>query len=196
MPELVASSPLGTGGPMHWASASVTVSECAELGLMHIKGRVDEAAAERIAGALGVRLPGEFGRLTQAPVRALRVREDHWCVIVEQSARAPLLRGLRQAVSGTSLLVADVSDGVLWLRVAGAAAAALIAAGCALDLDRGALPVEHAAWTRLARLRVLIARRTLECFELQVDASYAHYAWDWLVENAALADAACRRTGL
>lgn len=187
--ELVAAHPLsGAGEPASWRSSALSLTQRVDLGLLHLRGTLDDTLIHRVGQALGQSLPLACLAITDEPVRILRVRIDHWCLVVNEAHRVSTLRSLHEATLGSSTLVADVSGGAVWIDVAGRAAAELIAAGCAIDLDPGALPVRHAVWTRLARLRVLLIREDIDHFVLQLDAPCAQYAWEWLITNATLVD--------
>lgn len=81
--------------------------------------------------------------------------------------------------------VADQSGGFVLLRLAGPAAAEVLARGCRLDLHEAAFPPGSVARTPIAQVAVILHRATPTTFELLVPATLAHSFTQFLTTAAA-----------
>jgi sarcosine oxidase subunit gamma len=90
----------------------------------------------------------------------------------------------------------DLSHGHASVSIDGAAARALLAQGCTLDLDVERFTVDDATRTSFARLPAILHRVGDDRYLLHVDRSLVDHLWDWLQrgvrEIAALAASGAR----
>ena len=98
----------------------------------------------------------------------------------------PLATGARLASALAALphSLVDVSHRQVALEVAGPDAASALAAGCALDLDPAAFPVDMCTRTMLAKSEIVLWRTDSERFHLEVWRSFAAYVCEFLAEAA------------
>ena len=82
-------------------------------------------------------------------------------------------------------LAVDVSGAWTQLLIAGSAATALLAKGCALDLHPAHFPPGACAAAGFVRLRTIIWRPQFDRFHMLVGRSYTRALWEWLEDAAA-----------
>ena len=90
---------------------------------------------------------------------------------------APALRDLPHSL-------VEVSHRQIALEVSGPHAAALLNAGCPLDLDLGAFPVGMCTRTVLAKAEIVLWRTSEAVFHIEVWRSFAAYVSQFLAEVA------------
>lgn len=78
-----------------------------------------------------------------------------------------------------ALAAVDVSANRVAFEVTGEGVTALLAQGCALDLDASVFRVGDCAQTLLARVEVLLHRTALDAFVVFVRPSFAPYLQGW-----------------
>ena len=78
----------------------------------------------------------------------------------------------------------DVSHRQMALQVGGPQAAAVMSAGCPLDLDRSAFPVGMCTRTMLAKAEIVLWRTADVVFRIEVWRSFAAYVSRFLAEAA------------
>ena len=134
------------------------------------------AAAE---AALRIALPASACRASVSGAQAaLWLGPDEWLLLVTPRAAD----ALRAALAGQAHSLVDVGHRQVALEVQGPDAAALLAAGCPLDLDPGAFPVGMCTRTMLAKAEVILWRTEPEVFRLEVWRSFAAYVGLFLTE--------------
>ena len=140
------------------------------------------AAAE---GALGVGLPTQACRAARDGERAaLWLGPDEWLLIAPDSQAAAMGAALDAALTGLPHSLVDVSHRQTACSVCGPQAAALLGAGCPLDLDPSAFPVDMCTRTMLAKTEVVVWRTAAEAFRIEVWRSFAAYVSQFLAEAA------------
>lgn len=138
--------------------------------------RGDDAAAEGCGRALGFALPRVACRSAEAGDRAaLWLGPDEWLVLAPEAETAPLFAAVEAALGAAPHALVDVSHRQVGFAVAGRRAAALLNAGCPLDLDPSAFPVGTCTRTVLAKCDVVLWRRGPDAFRLEVNRSFADY---------------------
>jgi sarcosine oxidase, subunit gamma len=148
---------------------------------LDVKGPAAAAAEE----ALGVALPPGTGTAaTAGGVTALCLGPDEWLAVAAPDE--PLEPRLRAALAGHRASVTEVSAQRTTVLVAGPLAAALLAHGCALDLDRRSFTAGQCAQTNLARSQVVLVPRdpAKPGFWVLVRSSFAAYVAEWLLDAA------------
>jgi sarcosine oxidase subunit gamma len=135
--------------------------------------------------AFGAPPPSQPLRAAATGARAaLWLGPDEWLLIAEDEAEG-LGATLESALAGLPHALVDVSHRQCAIELAGAGAARLLNAGCPLDLDVSAFPVDMVARTLLLKAEVTLWRREAERFRLEVARSFAPYV-------AAVLDASAR----
>lgn len=92
---------------------------------------------------------------------------------------------LEAAFRGHFVTVTDISDAYTILRLAGPAAAEVLAKGCSLDTHTRVFPPGKVARSLLAQAEVILHRLKPDAFEIYVARSYADYLWRWLEDAGA-----------
>ncbi len=146
-------------------------------------------AADRLSRAIGVPVP-EPNRFTGSDDIALAaIGPDEWLLTGSGERVAAVLAMVERATRDDTVQLLDLTDGLIAMRMEGAAAAACLAAYTPLDLRPGSFPVGAAVRTRFADLAVFVAhvdeapRLLLIC-----DQSYARYAAYLIGRTVDLAD--------
>jgi sarcosine oxidase subunit gamma len=137
-------------------------------------------AAEKAAG---VGISAEACRaVTHAGRAALWLGPDEWLLIAPAAEGAALAAELATALSGLPHSLVDVSHRQSGGELRGPQAAALLAAGCPLDLDASAFPVGMCTRTVLAKAEVVLWRTAAEEFRIEVARSFVAYVSEFLAE--------------
>ncbi len=133
-------------------------------------------------GALPMALPTTANRFQVAGgCTAIWMSPDEWLLINEDGGA---IKRFEAAAAEHDIAVVDVSGNRVGYRLDGEGAAAMLARGCSLDLDRFA--VGQCAGTMLARAQVVLLKRSdAPVFEIYPRRSFAHYLESWF-------DAACQ----
>ena len=144
---------------------------------------VDAAAARAAADPAADLIP-----IATIPCRAV-VRGDWaalWLGPDEQLLIGPdqtgpdLIATVARALHGVAHSLVDVSHRQGALEVTGPHAAALINAGCPLDLDLATAPVTFCSRTILGKAEIVLWRRTDDGFQLQAGRSFMPYVTAFL----------------
>jgi len=146
-----------------------------------LRGRA--VAIEAATAPLGFPLP-------EKPCRAVTVRDrsalwlapDKWLLLAARSDPVPPVWGRALKPHPHSLV--DVSHRHTAIELTGAAAADVLNAGCPLDLDVAAFPVNTCTRTVLAKSEMILWRVAEEKFRLEVTRSFAPYVRRFLLEAA------------
>ena len=147
---------------------------------------MDQALAARVAAAIGIRLPIIANTAASSPTgesHVLWLGPDEWLIVGPSGSAAATETVIRAAAAGSLVTSVDVSDNRVGLEVAGRDARALLAFGCALDLDPRHFRPGSCAQTMVARAGVIIwalADEPSPTFRLLVRPSFAPYLEAWL----------------
>lgn len=165
------------GGEMLSGGVRIAVLPAAE----RLSLRAPAASVGELSEALGVDLPtrpktsaGKGGRV------ALWLGPDEW-LLIDQTAGDPLgdcatVKALHSAVG--------ISHRNAAFSVSGAAAEAVLSAGCPQDLDIAAFPVGACSRTLFGKAEVVLLRTAEDAFRLECWRSFAPYVNDLLLEAA------------
>ncbi len=144
-------------------------------------------AARLCGGAFGCALPAEACRARHEEGRAaLWLGPDEWLLLAPDAvapdavAPADLASQIEKAVGDVPHSLVDVSHRQVGVEVKGPGAAALINAGCPLDLDRRAFPLDMSTRTLLAKADITLWREAEEVFRIEVARSFAPYVMNFL----------------
>jgi sarcosine oxidase subunit gamma len=161
------------------AGAGVSIHALRMESMILLRGNAaDSRFLSEASAALGVTLPLEPNTASGGEARrALWLGPDEWLIA---SLRDRL--GAARAIHGT---ITDLSHGRAVLRLCGREARAVLAKGCALDLDLRAFPPNACAQTAIAKINVVIDNAAPGAFDLYCSRSYAGSFWDWITEAAA-----------
>ncbi len=184
-------SPLaGWGTEFARLPADVRIAEVPFLTQIDLRVAPDGPAATAAGKALGGELPAAPCSATRGTsarigdVEVLWLGPDEWLVLAAPWRQRELEDLLRTALGGEPGAVVDVSAQRTALSLSGPAARAVLARGCAIDLDPRTAPAGTCVQTLLARTGVTIVVRDERAgdFLLLVRASFAQYLAAWLVD--------------
>ena len=149
------------------------------------------AVRARAAPVFGVELSQTACRAAIAGSRAaLWLGPDEYLLIElapgepTDESQAAVAGALEQALAGTPHALVDVSHRQFALEVSGGHAAAILNAGCPLDLDPAEFPVGMCTRTVFAKADVVLWRTRADAFHVEVWRSFAGYVSGLLAENA------------
>ncbi|MGK5682250.1 sarcosine oxidase subunit gamma [Actinoplanes sp. URMC 104] len=150
--------------------------------------RVDPAgaAAADVGSHLGIDLPTTPSTWVESgDRRAIWLGPDEWLVTDRSRTPQELEAGLREAVRGRGAVV-DVSAQRTTLRLAGANARDVLAAGCSIDLHPAVFRRGAAAQTLLGLTGVVLIALddTGNNYQILVRSSFATYLARWLLDAA------------
>jgi sarcosine oxidase subunit gamma len=169
---------------------NVRIAEVPFLTQLNLRVEPGEPAAAAAGKALGGELPAEPCTATRstAPlagdVEVLWLGPDEWLILAGPGRQGELEDLLRAAIGDSRGAVTDVSAQRTALSLSGPAARAVLARGCAIDLDPRVAPAGTCVQTLLARTGITIVVRDEHASEflLLVRASFAQYLAAWLVD--------------
>jgi len=148
-----------------------------------LRGGTDVRATA--AGAFGVEVPAHACRASERDERvALWLGPDEWLLIAPEAGATAAAAALGSALEGLPHSLVDVSHRQTAFLVCGPQAATLLAAGCPLDLDESAFPVDMCTRTLLAKAEIVLWRSAARAFHVEVSRSFAAYASLFLAEAA------------
>jgi sarcosine oxidase, subunit gamma len=122
-----------------------------------------------------------------------RLGPDEWLLIAAAADAENLTRDLTTQLGADHYSLVDVSHRSCALEIAGPAAAAVLAAGCSIDLGRDQFPVGAATRTLFAKAEVVLIRgvdkldpdgRHHPVYRLEFWRSFGRYVHAFLVEAA------------
>lgn len=147
--------------------------------MTRLAARGNAAAAARFGRSFGVELSTIPLRACEAGGRAaLWLGPDEWLLLAPEDAG--LARHVEAGLAGEPGAIVDVSHRQVGLDVAGEGAAAVLNAGCPLDLGREAFPIGMSTRTVLAKAEIVLWRRAEHRFHVEVWRSFAPYVMDLL----------------
>lgn len=160
---------------------AVAVSTLAPAARFVLRGR--PAAIEAAGPAFGAPLPQDACRAAVAGTRAaLWLGPDEWLLLAPAAERAAIRSALDHALAGLPHALVDVGHRQLGIEVAGREAAAVLGAGCPLDLHPSAFPVGMCTRTLLGKAEIVLWRTADHAFRLEVVRSFAAYVGGFIEE--------------
>ena len=123
----------------------------------------------------------EFGLgLPATPCRtagdwALWLGPDEWLLLAEHGAGPDLWTRIGEAAAGRAYALVDVSHREVALQVSGADAADVLNGAVALDLSKTAFPVGMCTRTVCGKAEIVLWRRAVDSWRIEVQRSYAGY---------------------
>ncbi|MBL8836130.1 MAG: sarcosine oxidase subunit gamma [Alphaproteobacteria bacterium] len=171
----------GHHGPAERTGATLRERRAALLELSARRGRAGDVAAF-LREAAGLDLPPPGRAISGAEAAALWIAPATVLLVGAAAALEPVRARVPREIA-TAL---DQSFGYAILRLAGAAARAVLAKGCRVDLDPGAFAPGQVARTIVAQVPTILHQAdAAPTFELIVPASLARSFADFLIEAAA-----------
>ena len=151
----------------------VSFSAAPSIGRFIYRGRDGLAT---VSTAFGVALPTIPCRaVVDGNHAALWLGPDEWLLLTPESETATVQQSLETALAGTAHSLVDISHRQTGLRLDGPGAAALLNAGCPLDLSLAAFPAGMVTRTIFEKAEIVLWRTAPESFRLEVWRSFAPY---------------------
>ncbi len=180
---------------LSWNATSVIDQERTRLCLPHVIVEPGEARAKLLllGDTLAVmkRLPGvgipvlpNTVVLTAGLGECLWLRPNQRLLVLSPPGRASRIAGEIRATNAPDAWVLDAGARYVEFKVSGPGAAAVLNAGCSLDLREAAFPVETCAQSRFDQIPVLLFRYSPERFEIFAERPLARHLWLWLCRAA------------
>jgi len=170
----------------------VTLAERTETTLIQVTAR---AADKRKAGpaikkVAGVAPPPRTGETRLGPdgTAIHCVGPERWQIVSDTLAPDAATAALREALSGTTAAVVDLSSGRTLVRISGPKARQVMMAATPVDLHPDAIAPPACAHTLIAEVAGLVAVLEQDgetVFELHLQRSYAVHIWEFLIATAA-----------
>jgi sarcosine oxidase subunit gamma len=143
------------------------------------------AALAAAAGALGIPDADAAGRTTGDDDRTLIwLGPDERLLIAWLEDAASLGARLEAALADQAHSLVDVTQRQVSLRLAAAFAADLLNCGCPLDLDPARFPVGSGTRTLFNKTDIVLWRRGVDDFHIEVWRSFEDYLVRWMAEAA------------
>ncbi len=182
MAEVVSrDSALGTQRLAQGTHKGATVGALAPASRFSFRGSVQAAA---LAGSIfGPALPVGACRASDHGERAaLWLGPDEWLLLAPEAEETDTVASIAEAMGPEPYALVNISHRNVGLEITGPQAAALLAAGCPLDLHELAFPAGMCTRTILAKAEIILWRTASERFHLEVWRSFVPYVWDFLIE--------------
>ncbi len=129
-----------------------------------------------IGDAFGIALPTAPMRVHASGSRAaLWLGPDEWLLLAAEDEQASIATTLSSALAGQPAALVDVGHRQIGLTMSGPRTAALLNAGCPLDLDESAFPVGMCTRTILAKAEIVLWRTERDAFRMEIARSFAPY---------------------
>lgn len=145
--------------------------------------RASGEAARIIGNAFSLALPTMACRAAVYEARAaLWLGPDEWLLIAPDGELPALIDWIAEALGTTPASLVDVSDRNLAIELKGAQAAEAINAFNPLDLSLEAFPVGMCVRTVFGKAEIVLWRRGMETFRIEVWRSFAPYVLGCLDE--------------
>ena len=145
--------------------------------------RGDRVAADIAGSVFGVALPDRPCRASHADHRAaLWLGRDEWLLLASASETDDLVASLTTMLAETPHALVDVSDASVGLEIHGPGATDLLSAGCPLDFDLSAFPVDMCTRTLYGKVEIVLWRKQFDRFRIDVRRSFLPYMQGLLSE--------------
>lgn len=153
------------------------------LGRLLLRG--DTAVIQAAGAAFGVPIPTLACRAEfQPPRAALWLGPDEFLLLLPEAWVADTVATMTVALAALPHALVDIGQRQLALVVEGADAAALLNAGCPLDLDEALFPVNTSTRTLLGKAEIVLWRMAADRFHLEVGRSFLPYVRAFLADAA------------
>ena len=173
-----------TGLDLDTRRPNVTLTDAGPCARFVLRG--GGAAALAAGMALDLDMPREaYGSVRDDAGRAvLWLGPEEWLILAPEDSARTLEKKLATALNDLAHALMDVGHRDAALIVRGYDAAAVINAGCPLDLDPSAFPVGACARTLLAKAEIVVWRTGAEEFRIEMGRSFAPYVVGLLQQAA------------
>ncbi len=120
----------------------------------------------------------------------LHLGPDEWWLFAPAADRDAIVAGLAGSLANTPHSLVDISHRQIGITLAGRNAATVLAAFCPLDLDISVFPDGGCTRTVFSKADIMVWRRGVDAFHLEVARSFVAYVSSLLSREAAWQDTA------
>lgn len=148
--------------------------------------RLPPTVAERLRELAGFRIAMQINHCSRVEEKlAARLGPDEWLLCAPAGFASDVEQDVTAALAEQPHSLVDVGHRYAALAVEGLHAAALLAAGCALDLHAGTFVAGSATRTLLAKAEIILWRvHAAPAYRVECARSFARYVYDFLREAA------------
>jgi sarcosine oxidase, subunit gamma len=165
-----------------WARPTVLVEQCEPRAKLLFIG---EEVALNEALATSIEIPAHPNTVVHTALGVcLWLRPDQRLLVLSAKGAITKTAQRLRALDTQRAWTLDTGARYVEFRVSGRGAAAVLNAGCSLDLRDRAFPMDACAQTRFVQIPLILFRSAPECFELLVERPLAHHLWRWLCRAA------------
>ncbi len=161
------------------SSATASVEKCEPRGKLLLLG-ASSALQRALSEDLGIPLQPNTVARTAGVGICLGISPTQRLLLLANETKARGAAARIRALSAPDAWVLDAGARYVEFAVSGPHAAAVLNAGCSLDLREAAFPVDTCAQTRFDQVPVLLFRSSAQRFEIFVERPLAHHLWLWL----------------
>jgi len=170
------------GVPAITARSRLTIEAAPRGARLVLRG--PDGAAAATGRAFGLALPTAINTAATDDVRtAFKLGPDEWLLLAPQDQEKEVYDAIEAAVTEPHSLV-DVSHRNVGILASGSLAPDVLASGVMLDLDPAAFPVGMATRTLFAKAEIVLWRKGVYDFHIEVWRSFAGYLHALLEEAA------------
>lgn len=152
---------------------AVEIQALEDVGVVAVEASVHDLA--RAARALGVELPGGARAVPLAEGVLHRCGPESIMIVTGNVEAQPLAAKLGGVLDEASAIVADLSDGHGWVKIAGRDAMSILAQGVAIDMRNAALGLDQVARTLCFGVDAILHRESPDSFRIGCRASHAEF---------------------
>ncbi len=114
----------------------------------------------------------------------LWLRPTQRLLLLSPAGAAGEIAARMRAVDARDAWTLDAGARYTEFKVSGHGAAAVLNAGCSLDLREAAFPVDTCAQSCFAQIPILLYRSAAQCFEVFAERPLSAHLWRWLCRAA------------
>ena len=162
---------------------ALTLQRVSDVGYLNIRGDSNDAAfVDAISETCGVELPLQPNTVGVGTNTMYWLGPNEWLLATQDNDVASIAEGLSKTLKNQHVAINNLSGGQVTYRLAGDAAASLLAKGCTLDLHRSVFGPGQCAQSGLAKSAVLLTPlQEGPGYDIVVRRSFADYLWQWLL---------------
>lgn len=167
--------------------AEITLKENKHVGKMILRGSLSEkkfvASTKKHLSQQFPASPNSF--YDDNKVRVIWLGPDEWLILSDAAELDSLKDNLTRALIKSHSALVDVSDNSTIIEIKGRYSREILMKGCSLDIHPSVFQTGCSAQIDLALSNIILLKIADEpIYQIVVQASFASYVWDWLVDAA------------
>ena len=167
--------------------AEITLKENKHIGKMILRGSLSE---KKFITSTKKHLSQQFPASPNSfyddnKVRVIWLGPDEWLILSDAAELDTLKDDLTRALIKSHSALVDVSDNSTIIEIKGRYSREILMKGCSLDIHPSVFQTGCSAQIDLALSNIILLKTADEpIYQIIVQASFASYLWDWLVDAA------------